>query len=69
MDPNATLKIIDGAKRLNAEAHEAMANLHGWISRGGFPPTWELYPKGTRRFAKVYGKQRGMGATYWTNVR
>lgn len=69
MDPNATLRDIDDADRINASTRRAMADLFTWITRGGFPPDWEVYPKGTRRVAKVYGKLRGMGSTYWTNVR
>lgn len=60
MDPNATLVLIDTSKRIDAETREAMANLHNWLMRGGFPPDWKLYPKGTKRFRKKYGPQRGM---------
>lgn len=69
MDPNATLRLIDDAKRVDATARRAMVDLYNWMSCGGFPPSWDIYPKGTRRFAKVYGKMRGMGNEHWSNVR
>jgi len=60
MDPDAALRAIDEADRVDAETREVMRGLHGWLSRGGFAPDWENYPKGTRRFRKAYGSQRGM---------
>ena len=69
MDPNAALRDIDEAKRVDASTRRTMVDLYTWIVRGGFSPDWAVYPKGTRRFAKVFGKMRGMGDTYWTNVR
>lgn len=56
MDPNAALRMIDEADRVDAETREAMRGLHGWLSRGGFQPDWGAYPTGTRRYRKVYGK-------------
>lgn len=69
MDPNAALRIIDTAKRIDASTKEAMGALFSWVMRGGFAPDWKLYPRGTKRMAKAFGKMRGMGETYWTNVR
>jgi hypothetical protein len=60
MDPDAALRTIDDAERVDAETREVMRGLHGWLSRGGFAPDWTRYPKGTRRFRKAYGQQRGM---------
>ena len=56
MDPDAALRTIDEADRVDAEVREAMAGLHGWLSRGGFAPDWDAYPTGTRRYRKAYGK-------------
>lgn len=60
MDPNAALREIDDADRIDAETREAMRGLHGWLSRGGFAPDWQRYPKGSSRFRKMFGLQRGM---------
>ncbi len=60
MDPDAALRMIDDADRVDAETREVMRGLHGWLLGGGFAPDWESYPKGTRRFRKAYGPQRGM---------
>lgn len=40
MDPNATLiRLLEAiGDRQFAEAREALADLRGWISRGGFMP-------------------------------
>lgn len=56
MDPNAALREIDDADRVDAETREMMAGLHGWLSRGGFAPDWDAYPTGTRRYRRIYGK-------------
>ena len=48
MDPNAALRMIDDADRVDAETREVMRGLHGWLSRGGFEPDWSAYPTGTR---------------------
>lgn len=69
MDPNEALREIDSSKRVDAETRASMDNLFSWIVRGGFPPEWKVYPKGTKRMVKMFGKLRGMGETYWTNVR
>jgi len=69
MDPNAALREIDSSTRIDAETRETMGNLFSWIARGGFPPDWKVYPKGTKRMAQRFGTLRGMGETYWTNVR
>lgn len=60
MDPDAALQAIDDADRVNAETRDVMRGLHGWLLGGGFAPDWDRYPKGTRRFRKAYGPQRGM---------
>jgi len=60
MDPDAALRMIDDADRVDAETREVMQGLHGWLSRGGFAPDWDAYPTGARRFRKAYGPQRGM---------
>lgn len=59
MDPNAALRLIDEADRIDADTREAMQGLHGWLSRGGFEPDWDDYPTGTRRYRKAYGKRAG----------
>jgi hypothetical protein len=59
MDPNAALRMIDEADRVDAETHEVIRGLHQWLSRGGFQPDWENYPTGTRRYRKAYGQRRG----------
>jgi hypothetical protein len=80
MDPNAALRMIDEADRVDAETREVMRGLHQWLSRGGFAPDWTEYPTGTRRYRKAYGgrahstkdptasvvklKDRYSGATY-----
>ena len=55
MDPNAALRRIADADRVDAETREIMRGLHQWLSRGGFQPDWDAYPTGTRRYRKVYG--------------
>jgi len=55
MDPDAALRMIDDADRVDAETREVMRGLHQWLSRGGFAPDWTAYPTGTRRYRKVYG--------------
>jgi hypothetical protein len=57
MDPNATLRMIEDAPRLDAACREAMATLHGWIAGGGFEPDWAAYPKGTKRYRRIYHGQ------------
>lgn len=59
MDPDAALRAIDEADRVDAETREVMAGLHGWLSRGGFAPDWDAYPTGARRYRKAYGKPAG----------
>jgi len=56
MDPDAALRMIDDADRVDAETRDVMRGLHDWLSRGGFAPDWAAYPTGTRRFRKAYGK-------------
>ena len=58
MDPDAALRMIDEADRVDAETREAMRGLHQWLSRGGFAPDWSAYPTGTRRYRKAHGKPR-----------
>ena len=58
MDPDAALRMIDDADRVDAETREVMRGLHQWLSRGGFSPDWNAYPTGTRRYRKAYGKAR-----------
>ena len=58
MDPNAALRMIDDADRVDAETREVMHGLHQWLSRGGFQPDWDAYPTGTRRYRKAYGKRQ-----------
>ena len=55
MDPNAALRMIEEADRVNAETREVMRGLHQWLARGGFQPDWSAYPTGTRRYRKAYG--------------
>lgn len=50
MDPNAALRAIDKADRVDAETREVMQGLREWLARGGFAPDWRMYPKGTRRY-------------------
>ena len=56
MDPDAALRMIDEADRVDAETREVMRGLHQWLSRGGFAPDWSAYPTGTRRYRKAHGK-------------
>ena len=58
MDPDAALRMIEDAGRVDAETREVMRGLHQWLSRGGFQPDWNAYPTGTRRYRKAYGKSR-----------
>lgn len=58
MDPDAALRMIDDADRVDAETREVMRGLHQWLSRGGFEPDWSSYPTGTRRYRKAHGKIR-----------
>ena len=60
MDPTAALRLISDADRVDANTREVMRELHQWLTRGGFQPDWERYPKGTRRFRKKYGKRHGL---------
>lgn len=55
MDPNAALRMIGEADRVDADTREVMQGLHEWLSRGGFAPNWSQYPTGTRRYRKAYG--------------
>lgn len=59
MDPDAALRMIDDADRVDAETREVMRGLHQWLARGGFQPDWDAYPTGTRRYRKAYGKRHG----------
>ena len=59
MDPDAALRMIDDADRVDAETRDVMRGLHAWLSRGGFPPDWDAYPTGTRRYRRAYGKAHG----------
>lgn len=59
MDPDAALRMIDDADRVDAETREVMRGLHQWLSRGGFQPDWDAYPTGTRRYRKAHGKRQG----------
>lgn len=59
MDPNATLRII--AEAMTAPdgtcepAIDAAYDLRTWISSGGFPPHWAMYPKATKFYADYFG--------------
>ena len=55
MDPDAALRMIEDADRVDAETREVMRGLHQWLSGGGFQPDWDAYPTGTRRYRKAYG--------------
>lgn len=55
MDPNATLRLIDEATRMNSETREHINNLRSWIARGGFHPDWNEYPRGAARYRKALG--------------
>ena len=59
MDPDAALRMIEDADRVDAETREVMRGLHQWLSRGGFQPNWAAYPTGARRYRKAYGKRQG----------
>ena len=63
MDPDAALRMIDDADRVDAETREVMRGLHQWLSRGGFEPDWKAYPTGTRRYRKAYGRSRPANAS------
>lgn len=63
MDPNAALRMIDDADRVDAETREVMRGLHQWLARGGFAPDWDAYPTGTRRYRRAYGGARKSHAT------
>lgn len=63
MDPDAALRMIDDADRVDAETREVMRGLHSWLSRGGFAPDWDAYPTGTRRYRKAYGKQHSRSSS------
>lgn len=63
MDPNAALRMIDDADRVDADTREVMRGLHSWLSRGGFAPDWDAHPTGTRRYRKVYGKQHSRSSS------
>lgn len=63
MDPDAALRMIDDADRVDAETREVMRGLHSWLSRGGFAPDWDSYPTGTRRYRKAYGKQQSRSSS------
>ena len=55
MDPDAALRLIDSASRVDADTREAIRGLQQWLSRGGFAPDWTAYPTGTRRFRRALG--------------
>ena len=55
MDPNAALRMIDSASRVDADTREAIRDLQQWLSHGGFAPDWVAYPTGTRRFRRALG--------------
>lgn len=50
MDPNTTLELIDDAifDGDREAAREHRANLRTWLSKGGFEPTWNDYPRAAR---------------------
>jgi hypothetical protein len=62
MDPDAALRMIEEADRVDSETREVMRGLHQWLARGGFAPDWAAYPTGTRRYRKAYSSTRKMGA-------
>ena len=58
MDPNETLKQIDQHLETDVEAaKEACLDLATWMSKGGFNPVWDRYPKA----AAYYGKRAKAG--------
>jgi len=61
MDPDAALRMIDDADRVDAETREVIRGLHQWLSGGGFAPDWAAYPTGTRRYRKAYGAPKARG--------
>lgn len=51
MDPNACLRLIEGARAKSTRAClDACQDLAEWLARGGFEPDWDAYPKGRQRF-------------------
>lgn len=52
MDPNACLQLIDDFLSYGEieEASRACTDLAIWISKGGFAPDWENYPKAANFF-------------------
>lgn len=59
MDPNACLRRIDEATS-RSERTEALADLHSWLSSGGFAPHWAMYPEATKRYVTRYGWRPSM---------
>ena len=56
MDPHETLRLIDACKSANSlKCVEMCEHLRRWIAMGGFHPDWTKYPKGTRRYRKLFG--------------
>jgi hypothetical protein len=55
MDPNETLKQI--SQHLEAgdteAAKQGCLDLAGWMSKGGFNPTWDKYPEATTYYGKL----------------
>jgi hypothetical protein len=64
MDPNTALRILNEAPKMTRATHEAASALSMWLLGGGFPPHWNFYPRGTKRFRKLYGYRPSMGEQY-----
>lgn len=50
MDPNKTLQDIDSflaRHQVGDEVDDMCQDLFDWIKRGGFEPSWSLYPLGS----------------------
>ena len=66
MDPNAALRLINddiiGFDPQDPDTCQAIAeDLRLWIAKGGFAPTWSLYPKATSFYsAHIIAHRKGL---------
>jgi hypothetical protein len=64
MDPNACLRRIENTVDDGDCRDDACADLHTWITHGGFAPHWAMYPKATSEYVKRYGWRPSMPESF-----
>lgn len=61
MDPNAALKYLDSwdccSEQGWVDMIERFVALRNWISRGGWEPNWNRYPRGHKLYIELLSLQ------------